>query len=92
MIVFAGRGSSAILLYERGLVARRRGRITALPYGQVARIVPRYGRFVRNRDKVLGYELVARNGKTLALSGTRGDFLTTLAAVVRGAGGEVVGL
>ncbi|HEY3504752.1 MAG TPA: hypothetical protein VGN37_18460 [Actinocatenispora sp.] len=95
MIMFAVRGTRVVLLHERGLVVKRRGRPLALAYGQVGRIGPRYGRFGANRNRVLGYELIARNGKTIDVTRTRREddgFLTTLTGAVRASGGEVVGL
>lgn len=95
MIMFAVRGTRVVLLHERGLVVKRRGGPIALAYGQIGRIGPRYGRFGPNRNRVLGYELIARNGKTIDVARARREddgFLATLTGAVRAAGGEVAGL
>src|SRR5256885_9110152 len=84
------RGAQSFHVYAGGFVHRRNGKVRAVTWPEVAQLSPVTGKRGDNTGKLLHYQLVLRDGSTIAVPlqivNGRDEFMDHLMATLRGNG------
>jgi hypothetical protein len=84
------RGAQSFHVYAGGFVHRRNGKVRAVAWPDVAQLTPATGKRGDNTGKLLHYQLVLRDGSTIAVPlvivDGRDEFIDHLMAALRGSG------